>query len=140
MNIDGVKDGLGGDEKVHQRIFNSALYGILTILILVIIASLVSSLLLRFTSLQEGNFTWGLLGFSFIAVFCGGFISGGKSGQKGWLTGAFTAILYSIIIFLVQYLGYDTGFDRDQILVHTGYVFIAMLGGVLGVNVRGESY
>ena len=125
---------------MHQRIFHSALYGILTILILVIIASLVSSVLLRFTTLHEGNFTWALLIFSFIAVFCGGFISGGRSGQKGWLAGAYTAILYSVIIFIIQYLGYDVGFDREQRLIHAGYVLTAIVGGVLGVNVRGESY
>lgn len=125
---------------MYQRIFNSSLYGILTILILVIIASFISSALLRFTSLQEGHFTWILLGFSFIAVFFGGLISGGKAGQKGWITGASTAILYSLLIFLVQYLGYNQGFDNQQLLIHAGYIFTAMLGGVLGVNLRGETY
>lgn len=124
---------------MNQRLFNSALYGILTILILVIVASFISSMLLRFTSMQEGNFTWILLGFSFLAVFCGGFISGGRSGQKGWLAGATTAILYSVVIFLVQYLGYNQGFDTQQLAVHSGYVIVAILGGIFGVNVRGET-
>ncbi|MDG5786437.1 TIGR04086 family membrane protein [Evansella sp. AB-P1] len=125
---------------MHQRIFSSALYGILTILVLVILASLTSSAILKFTSIQEGSLTWILLIFSFLAVFCGGFISGGRSGQKGWLAGATTAILYSFVIFLVQYLGYNQGFDGEQLLVHSGYVLIAILGGMLGVNVRGESF
>ncbi|MFA9557187.1 TIGR04086 family membrane protein [Evansella sp. AB-rgal1] len=125
---------------MHHRIFSSALYGILTILILVIVASLISSTLLKFTTLQESSFTWILLGFSFLAVFIGGFISGGRSGQKGWIAGGTTAILYSLVIFLVQFLGYNQGFDGEQLLIHTGYVLIAIVGGILGVNVRGESF
>ncbi|UTR09259.1 TIGR04086 family membrane protein [Evansella sp. LMS18] len=125
---------------MHQRMLSSALYGILAILILVVAASFISSLLLRFTSMQEGSFTWVLLGFSFIAVFTGGFISGGRSGERGWLTGAVTALLFTIIIFLVQFLGYNQGFDTEQLLIHCGYLFAAILGGMLGVNVRGGAY
>ncbi|MDQ0254248.1 putative membrane protein (TIGR04086 family) [Evansella vedderi] len=125
---------------MNQRLFSSALYGILTILVLVIVASLISSTILKFTSLQEGSFTWALLGFSFLAVLCGGFIAGGRSGQKGWLAGALTAVLYTFVIFLVQFLGFNEGFDLQQWLVHSGYVLAAMLGGIFGVNVRGESY
>ncbi|MCD8509229.1 MAG: TIGR04086 family membrane protein [Bacillus sp. (in: Bacteria)] len=66
-------------------------------------------------------------------------MSGGRSGQKGWLAGATTAILYSFVIFLVQYLGYNQGFDTQQLAIHSGYVLVAMLGGIFGVNVRGET-
>ncbi|SDY47388.1 putative membrane protein, TIGR04086 family [Evansella caseinilytica] len=125
---------------MQQRLFSSALYGILTILVLVIAASLISSVLLRFTSLQEGNFTWILFLFSFVAVFIGGFISGGRSGQKGWLAGAATSVLYTLIIFLVQFLGYNHGFDLQQWAIHGGYVIVAVIGGMIGVNIRGESF
>ncbi|MBU9712507.1 TIGR04086 family membrane protein [Evansella tamaricis] len=125
---------------MQHRLISSALYGILTILILVILASLISSTLLRFTSLEEGSLTWVLLGVSFLAVFFGGFISGGRSGQKGWLAGATTAILYTIIIFFVQFLGFNEGFDIQQWLVHSGYLVVAVLGGIFGVNVRGETF
>ncbi|ADU29759.1 TIGR04086 family membrane protein [Evansella cellulosilytica] len=125
---------------MHHRLFSSALYGILTILILVIVASFISSALLRFTSLQEGSLTWFLIGFPFLAVFIGGFIAGGRTGQKGWFAGAVTAILYSFVIFLVQFLGYNQGFDTTQLLIHSGYVIAAILGGIIGVNVRGESF
>ena len=123
---------------MQQRLLSSSLYGILMILILVIAASLVSSVLLRFTALQEGNFTWILLGFSFLAVFIGGFISGGRSGQRGWLAGATTAALYTTLIFVVQFLGFNQGFNTEQWLIHSGYLLAAVLGGMLGVNVRGS--
>ncbi|MBU9720695.1 MULTISPECIES: TIGR04086 family membrane protein [Bacillaceae] len=125
---------------MQNRLFTSALYGILTILILVILASLVSSTILRFTSIEEGNFTWILLGFSFLAVFVGGFISGGRSGQKGWLAGGTTAVLYTLVIFFVQFLGFNEAFDAQQWLIHSGYLIAAVFGGIFGVNVRGESY
>ncbi|UCZ54353.1 TIGR04086 family membrane protein [Bacillus shivajii] len=125
---------------MQNRLFSSSLYGILTILILVITVSFISSLLLRFTGLQEGSLVWVLLGFSFVAMFFGGFVAGGRSGEKGWLAGAVTAFLYTVVIFLVQFLGYNQAFDLQQLLMHSGYLIAAVLGGMFGVNIRGESH
>ncbi|WP_026689095.1 TIGR04086 family membrane protein [Alteribacter aurantiacus] len=123
----------------QRQLFSSALYGILAILILVLASSFVVSLFLRFSSLEESSVAWFLVIFSFIAVFIGGFIAGGKAKRKGWLVGATTAILYSLIIFLVQFLGYNQMFDLQQSLMHAGYTVASMLGGIVGVNlVRGS--
>ncbi|WP_096188247.1 TIGR04086 family membrane protein [Evansella halocellulosilytica] len=125
---------------MQYRLFSSSLYGILTILVLVITVSFITSLLLRFTSLQEGSLGWILIGFSFLAMFFGGLVAGGRSGEKGWLAGAVTAILYTVVIFLVQFLGYNQGFDLQQLMMHSGYLIAAVLGGMFGVNIRGQSY
>lgn len=76
---------------------------------------------------------------SFIGLFGGGFLSGGKRKQKGWLVGGVTGILYSFIILMFQYLGYDRFFDAEQAIYHICYSLIAMMGGILGVNLSNHS-
>ena len=72
---------------------------------------------------------------SFVGLFGGGFLAGGKAGERGWLLGGVTGLLYSVIVFLFQFLGYDRLFDGAQIVYHICYILIAMMGGILGVNI-----
>jgi putative membrane protein (TIGR04086 family) len=112
----------------------SILYGVITIFLVAIISSLIFSLLLRFTSTQESSLQFIVTAVSFISLFIGGFISGGKGKEKGWLLGGGTGLLYSIIVFLFHYLGHDSLFTMEQIIYHTCYMLVAMMGGILGVN------
>ncbi|MFO1443063.1 TIGR04086 family membrane protein [Bacillus sp. Bva_UNVM-123] len=118
----------------ESRNVSGVLYGIITVFVLAIVSSLIFSLLLKFTSLQESSLRHIITAISFISLFIGGFISGGKGKQKGWLLGGLTGVIYSVIIFLFQYLGFDRLFDIEQIIYHTCYILIAMMGGILGVN------
>lgn len=98
-------------------------------------SSLIFSLILRFSSTQETSLQFIVTAVSFVTLFVGGFISGGKGKQKGWLLGGLTGLVYSLIIFLFQYLGYDRLFDVEQVVYHTCYILTAMMGGILGVNI-----
>nr|WP_254660796.1 TIGR04086 family membrane protein [Bacillus sp. FJAT-27225] len=113
------------------------LYGLVFIFAFALISSLVFSLLLRFTSLKEVSLEYIITAMSFIGLFGGGFLSGGKVGEKGWMLGGLTGLLYSFIIFLFQYLGHDKLFDVEQIVYHVCYILISMMGGILGVNLAG---
>jgi putative membrane protein (TIGR04086 family) len=112
----------------------SILYGIVTIFLVAIVSSLIFSLILRFTSTGESSLQFAVTAVSFISLFIGGFISGGKGKAKGWLLGGGTGLLYSIVIFLFQYLGKDSLFSSEQIIYHTCFMLVAMMGGILGVN------
>lgn len=101
---------------------------------LFIISSLIFSFILKFTAVEENSLKFITTAISFVALFAGGFITGGKGKQKGWLIGSLTGILYSLIIFLFQYLGYDRLFSIDQVIYHVCYILTAMMGGILGVN------
>ncbi|THE15330.1 TIGR04086 family membrane protein [Bacillus timonensis] len=114
-------------------------YGVVAIFVIVIVSSLLISLLLRFTSLQESSMSWVILGASFLALFIGGFVSGGKGKEKGWLIGGGTGVLYSIIVFIVQFLGYDTTFTVEQTMYHAGFLAAAAIGGIFGVNMTSPS-
>ncbi|WP_396021277.1 TIGR04086 family membrane protein [Bacillus sp. S/N-304-OC-R1] len=115
------------------------LFGIIAVFLLAIISSLIFSLLLRFTSLQESSLKFIITAISFVSLFIGGFVSGGKGKQKGWLLGGLTGLIYSIIIFLFQYLGKDSVFDVEQIIYHTCFMLTAMMGGILGVNMSSKT-
>jgi len=126
----------GGTEGLENRsILTSIVYGLITILVIILSVSFTISLLLRFTSLTEASFSWVIIVLTFVALIAGGFVSGGKSRQKGWLVGAGTGILFSLLVFLVQYLGYNVTFSVEQYLFHGGFVLAAIIGGILGVNV-----
>src|SRR3954469_7869925 len=117
-----------------KNLGSAVLYGTLTIFILAIVSSLIFAFLLRFTALQESSVQFIITAISFISIFMGGFISGGKGKQKGWMLGGLTGFLYSLTIFLVQFLGLDQLFNFEQIVYYICYILIAMMGGILGVN------
>ncbi|MEC1717955.1 TIGR04086 family membrane protein [Schinkia azotoformans] len=118
--------------------FAAILYGVITTFVIVLTSSIILSLLLRFTKIQESSLTWVILTLSFLALFIGGFVSGGKGKQKGWFVGGGTGVLFTLLIFLVQFLGYQTSFSIEQMSYHIGYIIIAVLGGVIGVNMTGK--
>ncbi|WML45518.1 TIGR04086 family membrane protein [Neobacillus sp. PS3-40] len=100
---------------------------------------MIFSFILRFTSVREISLQYIITAISFIGLFGGGFLSGGKGKQKGWLIGGLTGLIYSLIVFLFQYLGYDRLFTGEQIIYHICYTLIAMMGGILGVNMSSNS-
>ncbi|CAG9607968.1 TIGR04086 family membrane protein [Pseudoneobacillus rhizosphaerae] len=112
----------------------SILYGVVVIFLVAVISSLIFSLILRFTSTAEASLQFIVTAVSFVSLFVGGFVSGGKGKAKGWLLGGGTGLLYSLIVFLFGYLGHDSLFTVEQVIYHTCYMLVAMMGGILGVN------
>lgn len=110
------------------------LYGLITIFVVALATSLIITSLLKFTSLSESSITWLLLGISVFALFIGGFVAGGNGKEKGWLIGGITALLYSLIIFLFKFLGHSQLFTMEETMYHAGFLLVAMVGGVFGVN------
>ncbi|SFD62699.1 putative membrane protein, TIGR04086 family [Bacillus sp. OV194] len=117
-----------------RHMFSSMIKGVATILVAIIISSLILSLLLRFTSLTESSLKWVTTGLSFLSLFIGGFLSGKKGKEKGILLGSGTALLFSLLVFLVQYLGYQTTFTSMQYMYHGIFLLLCMLGAIMGVN------
>lgn len=110
------------------------MFGLISVFLLAIVSSLIFSLILKLTTLEETSLQFIITVISFISLFMGGFIAGGKGKEKGWLLGALTGGLYTLIIFLFQYLGYNRLFSLEQVIYHAGYFAIAIIGGIIGVN------
>lgn len=113
------------------------IYGVTCIFILAVIASFIFSILLRFTSLTESSLSLVMLIVTFLSLFIGGFISGGKGKKQGILLGGGTGILYLAIVLLFQYLGHDSLFSLKQWIYYACFVITATMGGILGVNMKG---
>ncbi|AZB43765.1 TIGR04086 family membrane protein [Bacillus sp. FJAT-42376] len=114
------------------------LSGLIAIFSAAVAISLIFSLLLKFTGMTERSIQWMLLALSFITLFIGGFIAGGKGKEKGWLLGGMTALCYTLIILLFQFLGFGSALKPMQFLYHAGFLAIAMLGGMIGVNMSSD--
>jgi len=89
--------------------------------------------------MQESALSWVIIAVSFLAMFIGGFVTGGKGKEKGWLIGSGTGLLFSIIVFLFQYLGHDSLFSTQQSIYHLGFLATAAIGGIFGVNMTTPS-
>ncbi|WP_243386199.1 TIGR04086 family membrane protein [Bacillus kexueae] len=118
-----------------KRWGSAILYGVISIFLMGLVVSLLFSLLLKFTSLTEQSIQWVVTTLGFIAVFIGGFVAGGKGKEKGLLLGALTAIIYTSIILLFNFLGFGQTLSAKNWMYHGGFLLIAMLGGVIGVNI-----
>lgn len=113
--------------------------GLVSIIAIVFICSFVISLLLKFTTLTEASFSMATLVISFAALFIGGLISGAKARRRGVFIGAGTGFVYGLLVFLIQYLGFDTGFTMMQYVYFLAYIAIAALGGMVGVSTLGKN-
>lgn len=118
---------------MNKDMLSGVFFGLVTIVAIIFATSFVFSVLLKFTMLTEASFTVATMIISFAALFIGGLISGTKARRRGLFIGAGTGLFYGLIVFLVQYLGFDTGFSTEQYLYFAGYIIVAALGGMIGV-------
>lgn len=126
--------GLGGEKMNTSKITSSVLIGLGVIYVVAALFSFIFSLILKFTSAQEDQLSLIITIISFIALFMGGLVAGGRAKEKGWLLGGLTGLLYTIINFLFQYLGYDSIFTTQQWIYYICFTLTAVMGGILGVN------
>ncbi|GAA0354846.1 TIGR04086 family membrane protein [Bacillus horti] len=108
--------------------------GVSTIIVVLLSISLCLSLLLHFTSLKESSIEILLLPISLLTLFIGGLISGYKSGTKGWYVGALTGLAFILLSWILSFLGFDLSFSLKAVLIYLFYLLLAMLGGIIGVN------
>ena len=122
-----------------RQMLNALLFGWIAVLSLFLISSVIIALLLKVTSLGENLLQWIALVIGILSLFIGGMIAGLKGKTNGWIVGGITGIGFTLFIFLVQFLGYHQGFSIEQTLHHLGYTLAALIGGVIGVNITGDT-
>jgi len=110
------------------------LFGVISIVTILISTSFILSLILQFSSLKESSIQMFILPITLITLFIGGFVAGFKSGSKGWYMGALTGTGFLIIIWMISFLGFDTALSLKNALIYGSYLLLATIGGVVGVN------
>lgn len=122
-----------------ERAIKAVSYGLLFIFAIILVVGFGLSLLLQFSNVTEQSLQWITAIITFLALFIGGFIAGGKGREAGWVLGSVTGLGFVIIIFLIQFLGFNSNYELTQLIYHVAYVLTATLGGVIGVNVSSKS-
>lgn len=120
---------------MRNQQFTALLYGWIVVLGLILVSSMALALLLRFSTFNEPATDWVTLVIGLISLFIGGAVAGAKGKQKGWMIGAITGLGFTVFTFLVQYLGYQVGFNLQQTIHHFFYILAALFGGAVGVNI-----
>ncbi|MEN2467670.1 TIGR04086 family membrane protein [Ornithinibacillus sp. FSL M8-0202] len=120
---------------MRNQQFTALLYGWIVVLGLILVSSMALALLLRFSTFNEPATDWVTLVIGLISLFIGGAVAGAKGKQKGWMIGAITGLGFTVFTFLVQYLGYQVGFNLQQAIHHFFYILAALFGGAVGVNI-----
>ncbi len=131
-------DEQGGEIMVKERMMALA-YGWATILIIMVLGSFTLALFLKFSDMSQPTLQWATLVIGLITLFIGGFIAGAKGKEQGWLLGLLIGVGFFVFVLLFQFLGYQKGMSTSQLLYLGGYVVMALLGGMMGVNVGGKS-
>ncbi|MFS0751329.1 TIGR04086 family membrane protein [Oceanobacillus sp. 1P07AA] len=124
---------------MNRNQWTALLYGWVALFGILIISSLILALLLNFTEFSESALSLVTLIIGILALFIGGLIAGLKGKTKGWMIGAMIGVGFTLLIFLVQYLGYQQGFTLKQSAYHSLYLAVALLGGIIGVNLSGTT-
>ncbi|MBM7554644.1 TIGR04086 family membrane protein [Thalassobacillus pellis] len=124
---------------MNKDIWKALGYGLAIILILMLSSSFVLALLLRFTAIDANLLNWMSLILALLILFTGGATAGHRGQEKGWMYGLMTGGAFLVFIVLYQYLGLDKTVSLGQLPYLTGMVAAALIGGMLGVNIRSTS-
>jgi putative membrane protein (TIGR04086 family) len=112
------------------------LSGLTFALIFMLIGTIMTSLLMLATNLQESSLYSYTMSVHGVAMLIGGLVSGKRSGSKGWYHGGLLGLVYSFIVWMIGFLAYDAGLSEQTFyLIVLSFIFGA-LGGMLGVNLK----
>ncbi|MDF2961692.1 MAG: hypothetical protein K0S39_3427 [Paenibacillus sp.] len=110
--------------------------GLMYAMIFMLIGTLMTSLLMLATSMQESSLFSYTMSIHGVAMFVGGLVSGKRSGSKGWYHGGMLGLVYTVIVWIIGFLAYDAGLT-GQTLYLLGLSFLSgSLGGMIGVNLK----
>lgn len=121
--------------KGEQSTLSSISMGVVTAIFIVLIGSVITSMLLHFTAIQESSmpvFTYTVSGISLVS---GGYTAGRRAGSKGWYYGGLTGIFYFLIMVLIGFLAFDIAVQFTSLLYLLGMSILSGIGGILGVNI-----
>lgn len=110
------------------------LYGWITMLAIIILASAIVAFIIKFTNISEVTLGFVTLAIGLITLFISGIVAGIKAKAKGWLIGLIVGLSFALLTFTVQYLSVDSGFSIEQIVYHSTYTLAAIVGSIFGVN------
>lgn|SRR5690625_570220 len=114
-------------------------YGWIVTIVLLLVASAFLAIAIRLMTITNKNIFYTSLAIGLVILFISGVIAGLKGKEKGWLLGAIIGIGFMGVTFFIQYVGLNEAFTLQQTVYQLTYVFAAMTGSVIGVNLANRS-
>ncbi len=111
------------------------LKGLLTSVIITILAFILLSLILANTDFPQRLITPAVVVTTIISVLTAGSVSTRGIRNKGWLNGSIVGLIYMIILYLISSLVYNNyNIDRYVITMTAIGILAGAIGGILGIN------
>ncbi|TDF97665.1 TIGR04086 family membrane protein [Paenibacillus piri] len=110
--------------------------GLLYSMIFMLLGTLMTSLLMLATNLQETSLFSYTMSIHGVAMFVGGIVSGKKSFSKGWYHGSMLGLVYTLIVWMIGFLAYDAGLSGQTLYLLGLSCLAGGLGGMIGVNLK----
>ncbi|WP_028561830.1 TIGR04086 family membrane protein [Paenibacillus pinihumi] len=120
--------------RIH--ITSPLLSGLVYAFIWLVIGTLILSMLLYFSSMQETslpNYTYIVHG---ICGLFGGVVAGRRSARRGWYHGGLTGLIYGLVVLLIGFLSLDQSFNGHNAVVLALCLLAGAIGGMTGVNTK----
>ncbi len=114
-------------------------YGWIVTIVLLLVASAFLAIAIRLMTITNKNIFYTSLAIGLVILFISGVVAGLKGKEKGWLLGAIVGIGFMGVTFFIQYVGLNEAFTLQQTVYQLTYVFAAMTGSVIGVNLANRS-
>lgn len=121
-------------ESTRPYLRSPLLTGVTVVLGTVLVGSVLTALLLRFTGIAEASLPYFTYAINGIALLCGGWMAGRRAGQRGWMYGGITGILYVLIVLIIGFLAFDATMRVQPFLFTVCATGLSALGGIFGVN------
>lgn len=121
-------------EKESLKI-SSLFKGLLTSVIITVLAFLLLSLILANTDFPQRLITPAVVVTTIISVLTAGSVSTKGIRNKGWLNGSIVGLIYMIILYLISSLIYNNfTIDKYVITMTVIGILAGAIGGILGIN------
>jgi len=112
--------------------------GMLATVGLVLIGSILTSLMLHFSSMSEFSLSYFTYTVNGVSLLIGGLIAGKKGGHRGWYFGGLTGIAYFALLVLIGFLAFDVTPHLNALLYLAFAFMVGAVGGVFGVNLSNK--
>lgn len=112
------------------------LFGLLIAIVLILLGSVITSMLLHFSSIKEANMPGFVYAVNGLSLIVGGIVAGRRAGKKGWYYGGLTGFLYFLIMALVGFLAFDISLQMQSLYYLIGAILCGTVGGMIGINFK----
>jgi len=125
------------EENVKENIFLLMFKGVVISIVLTLIAILILSIILAFTSVSENVVTSAVIFLSSFSILLGAYVIAKKVNNRGIVYGSMVGLIYMMLLYLISsILNSDYSLNFNSIIMIALGVVGGAVGGILGINLK----